>query len=483
MWSNKQYFTDKLIAQRSCNGRFVQYPATSGTGTSGQVSLYWSNIQALSRKNFMDNFRISFRIDVSFTGVSGGANKTFEFIKDINHAMRTLVSINGSISQEVEGWALTPILKCYSEKYKSKDNLLVNDDWVYSITDTTNLEHGISSTDKRGVKQKSTSTSTATLGFSAYCNVPIYHYLLMNGLGGVNSLNIRIILDNNLYSIMSAGSNYTATIQEATITYDEYESSTEDFSIGIPYFVFYNTAITSPNGSTSYESQTRNTNGCCSYVFQHISQLGSLLTAKNTIGTGELQKPLLMESVNIDVNNNTNCWNVSGPIQAYGRCSAVDYQGSLTDFADNLGINSFGCVLKIDMHKLPTNISSSEIFRFNSRVVPSSSSVSHLYLSTVYCYPAVLHLSEAESEIKYISYDAFVGELADYDPLDNMIVGAGWWDKLKSFGKKVLNNAPGLIDKASRIADVVSPNSGVSKGFDKASQISNILTGTSTSLF
>ena len=474
MWSNKQYFTDKLVAQKSCAGRFVQYPATSGTGTSGQVSLYWNNIQALSRKNFMDNFRIHFKITVSGTSV---ASNDIYFMKDINHAMRTLVSINGAISQEVEGWALTPILKCYSEKYKSKDNLNVNDDWVYSTASTTAL--AVNDAGKRGYKAGGTPGSFT---FTAETNVPIMHYLLMNGLGGVNSLNIRIILDNNLYSIMHSGFTVapTITINEATITYDEYETSTEDFYIGIPYFVFYNTQISSPNGSTSYESQTRNTNGACSYVFQHISQLGSLLTTKNTY---DLQKPLLINSMNIDVNNNVNCWNVNGAVEAYGRCSAVDYQGSLTDFYNNFAVNSFGCVLKVDLHKLPVNISTSEVFRFNSRVVPASSSVTNLYLSTVYCYPAVLHLSESESEIKYISYDAFVGELADYDPLDCMIVGAGFWDKIKSFGKKVIQHAPGLIDKASRIADVVAPNSGVSKGFDKASQISNILTGTSTSLF
>lgn len=469
MWSNKQFFTDKLIAQKSCAGRFVNYPATSGTNTSGQVSLYWNNIQALSRKNFMDNFRIHFKVEVSGSG-TGTATDTIFFMKDINHAMRTLVSINGSISQEVEGWALTPILKCYSQKYKSKDNLLINDDWVYSgLTGTGVVPNG-----KRGYK----GNANATFTFTAETNVPLMHYLLLNGLGGVNSLNIRIILDNNLYSILhTAFTLSSVTIKEATITYDEYETSTEDFYIGIPYFVFYNTAL---NGTNTIESQTRNTNGACSYVFQHISQLGSLLTTKNT---ADLQKPLLMESINVDVNNNTNCWNVSGPVEAYGRCSAVDYQGSLTDFYNDLAVNSFGCVLKIDLHKLPVNISTSEIFRFNSRIKPISSSVSNLYLSTTYCYPAVLHLSEAESEIKYISYDAFVGELADYDPLDDMIVGAGFWDKIKSFGKKVIQYAPGLINKAGEIANVVAPGSKTAKGFEKASQISNILTGTSTSLF
>lgn len=476
MWSNKQFFTDKLIAQKSCAGRFVQYPATSGTGTSGQVSLYWNNIQALSRKNFMDNFRIHFKITVS--GTSVGSNE-FYFMKDINHAMRTLVSINGAISQEVEGWALTPILKCYSEKYKSKDNLNVNDDWVYSTSSAATI---ITANDapKRGYKA---GTSPGSFTLTAETNVPLMHYLLLNGLGGVNSLNIRIILDNNLFSIMHTGFNITSTtINEATITYDEYETSTEDFYIGIPYFVFYNTAITTANGTTPTESQTRNTNGACSYVFQHISQLGSLLTARNN-PAADLQKPLLMNSVNVDVNNNTNCWNVSGPVEAYGRCSAVDYQGSLTDFYNNMAENSYGCVLKVDMHKLPVNISTSEIFRFNSRIVASNSAVSNLYLSTTYCYPAVLHLSEAESEIKYISYDAFVGELADYDPLDSMIVGAGFWDKFKSFGKKVIQYAPGLINKAGEIANVVAPGSKTAKGFEKASQISNILTGTSTSLF
>lgn len=474
MWSNKQFFTDKLIAQKSCAGRFVNYPATSGTNTSGQVSLYWNNIQALSRKNFMDNFRIHFKITVSGTGTTSAANSIY-FMKDINHAMRTLVSINGSISQEVEGWALTPILKCYSPKYKSKDNLKYNDDWVYTGKTGTGVTENTSGRGYIG-------NAAATFTITAETNVPLMHYLLLNGLGGVNSLNIRVILDNNLFSILHSDFTISSTtINEATITYDEYETSTEDFYIGIPYFVFYNTAITTANGTTPIESQTRNTNGACSYVFQHISQLGSLLTTRNT---NDLQKPLLMNSVNVDVNNNTNCWNVSGPVEAYGRCSAVDYQGSLTDFWNNhLADNSFGCVLKVDMHKLPVNISTNDIFRFNSRVIPASSSVTNLYLSTTYCYPAVLHLSEAESEIKYISYDAFVGELADYDPLDDMIVGAGFWDKIKSFGKKVIQHAPGLISKAGEIANVVAPGSKVSQGLEKASQISNILTGTSTSLF
>ena len=478
MWSNKQFFTDKLIAQKSCAGRFVNYPDTSGHGTSGQVSLYWNNIQALSRRNFMDNFRIHFKVKVSGNTTSTENSGEIYFLKDINHAMRTLISINGSISQEVEGWALTPILKCYSPKYKSKDNLLVNDDWVY--TGHTGAVSplgpaGVAEPNNRGYKG---TTASSEYSFTAETNVPLMHYLLLNGLGGVNSLNIRIILDNNLFSIMHCGlATATTTITEATITYDEYETSTEDFYIGIPYFVFYNTAL---NATGSTESQTRNTNGACSYVFQHISQLGSLLTTKNTY---DLQKPLLMNKVDVDVNNNTNCWNVSGPVQAYGRCSAVDYQGSLTDFYNNLAVNSFGCVLKIDLHKLPVNISTSEIFRFNSRIIPTTSSVSNLYLSTTYCYPAVLHLSEAESEIKYISYDAFVGELADYDPLDDMIVGAGFWDKIKSFGKKVIQYAPGLINKAGEIANVVAPGSKTAKGFEKASQISNILTGTSTSLF
>lgn len=474
MWSNKQFFNDSIKVQKSCDGKFINHNSSSGTGSTGTQTIYWNNISALSKKCIMHNFRVSFDIEVN--GTASANTNVYYFIKNIMHACSIRVQLSGTLSQDVPGWQAMPIFECFSEKFKSESNYLVNDIWDYKPITNCALN-----TTGRGVK----ASGGGAIKFTAHTNTFIPHELLINGCAGTG-LNITMVFDNNLYSILSSPTpGTTASITHANIVYDEYMGGSTEYSISIPHFEFYNkNASYAANSTINVSSDTRSVNGIPAYAFVHLGQMGSGMSASTT---NLLQKPLPIEEVKANINNNVNAWNTTSIYDMYGRCKSVGYQGSLTDFTSNKpSENAFGTVLKFDMHSVSgIDISSSQLFRINTDIKYITDSKAYgntIYISTVYVYPAILKLSEQGADVIYFSND-IMGELEDYEPYDDLIVGAGFWDKIKSFGKKVLNNAPGLIDKASRIADVVAPNSGVSKGFDKASQISNILTGTSTSLF
>ena len=175
MYSRRQTFDAHLLPEISCNGRYVNYPATSFSKTGAMVA-YFNNIQSLSPSNYCTDFRITYRFKVSCTPSASG--KTFVFVKDINNCMRTLVTINGQISYESDGAAITPIYKTYSKKYKSVDNLNYND--IYTYEAGTSFTTTLTGTNQRGVQ----STGTTAGHFYVNTTVPILNELLVNGLGG-----------------------------------------------------------------------------------------------------------------------------------------------------------------------------------------------------------------------------------------------------------------------------------------------------------
>lgn len=474
MYSQKQTFDAHLLPELSCNGRYVNYPATSISGGGGATSIYWSNIQALSTKNFMKDFMVTYKIQITGTPASGN---TFTFTRDINNAMRTLVTVNGQVSLESDGAAITPIFKNYSPKYKAVDNLYYNDIYVYE-------PDGVAfQLDNKGVKYKANSAGY----FNVYITVPIYNELLINGLGGVKGLNIRVILDNNLYSIASTTlSAYTATILEATITYTEYSTNNDEFHIRIPHFETYNKLATS---NTEVSSDTRNTTSSPDRVFVHLSTNGQVVSS---IQSSALYSPLLPSTVGIDINNNVNCWNCADVFQMYGRCKSdeVGYLGTLQDFT-KMGqvstlFNERGPCLMISNKALPVNINNSDIYRFNARV-KATFSQSNIYLYTVYMYNAVLHLTPEKSEIQYISNDTITSDILEHEDYpEELLVGgfsfSNMFGKIKNFIKK--HPPSQILDTVGKVADVVNPSgSKFQEGIGKAQQISNILGMGSTSLF
>lgn len=303
MYSCKQYFRDSLKQQVSCNGRFVRYGSTSKS-TTGAMVIYFNNIQSLSPKNFMKDFMINFKFKINATSASG---KTFAFLKDINNAMRTLITINGSLNYENDGAATTPIFKAYSERYKSVDNLNNNDIWHYEV-DGTNWAINTSG---RGVTYGSASLAK---DFYAYTSVPLLHPYLINGIGGVNSLNIRISLDNSLWSIIDTNltTAITTTLEECVIQYAEYETQSDSFDILVPYFVSYNTQASS---GSRFQSQTRNVSSTCSAVFCHLNVNGSIVAAQQNNN----QKSLPFTDIKVNVNNNSNCFNANNTFELFSR--------------------------------------------------------------------------------------------------------------------------------------------------------------------
>ena len=478
MYSNRAYFNDVLKARKSMQGFYSQWDATSGVGTSGNITLSWSNIQSLSPSYILDNFMMNLRFRIKFTVPNTASNKHIKFNKDINNACSTLVTLSGGISKETPG-IICNIFKNYSERYKSVPDLDKQDLFYYNKI-SSNIDSDI------GGITYTTTPNNQDVEFYVSTSVPIYHEFLLQPIGGITSLTIRIIFANNLLSLIECDdatniSNFTATCEKASITYTNYKSEITDgtFDLIIPHFETF--AVNVPAGGQTV-SQTRSTESCPNSVFQFIAQ--NPLTLSSVSST--LQKPLPITSTVVTVNGNSNAFNTTDLLEIYGRCKAYNicpYLGELSDWADQTGTrNEFSSVVKYSMSYLDCNQNTHETFRFASTTTCTPGTYTQLYQYTFYLYASILHLSPNES------YNRFATELlGDVEEFENMeeqlLVGGGFWDKFKSFGKKVIQYAPGLINKAGEIANVVAPGSKTAKGFEKASQISNILTGTSTSLF
>ena len=474
MWSNQQYFNDKLKVQRSCAGKFVVLPTNHGTGQTGAVSLYWPSVSPLSNKNVMSDFRLSLEIKVDATASAN--TDTYFFVKNVMHASRSQVIYNGVQTFQGIGWQLMPILECYSEEFKSQSNLLINDDYTY--TPITNCDENTSG---RGVK----ASGPGAVKFYAHINTFIPNELLLGIVPG-RPMNITINFDNNLYSVLSSSTTgTTCKISKCVLQYCEWETGSTDMAVGLPHFMPFSVDAHNGAGDQTVSNDTHSDNGVPAYVFNHLAQMGSVMSASTSY---VLQKPKAMETANIDVNNQSGVWNITDKYDIFGRCKSAGYKHTLQDMMTNHAVNSTGMVLKVDMSKVSTcNISSKDIFRYHARIeYIGDANYQNVYFSTVYCYPSILHVSDTETTFMYTT-DEMIGELGDYDPLDYMIVGSGIWDRIKSFGKKIITNAPALLDKSAKIAGVIAPNSGFTKGITKASdmtnQISNILQGNSTQIF
>lgn len=477
-YNNPQYFREDLKVQRSTAGKFVILPTTNGINQTGASSLYWASVSPLSNKNYMSNFRLSLDIEVNAT--ASAATDTYYFVKNIMHASNSQIIYNGVQTFQGLGWHIMPILECYSDEFKAQSNLLINDDYTYDGFNSNTEEN----TTGRGVKAK----ASGAVKFTAHINTFIPNELLLNGCPG-RPMTITINFDNNLYSVLSSSTTgTTCKFTRAVLTYDEWETGSADMTIGLPHFVPFpvDAKYTASTAGIEVSSETRSDNGCPAFVFNHLSQNGALMSASTT---AILQKAYPIESAQIDVNNITGAWNVLRKEDMFGRCKAVGYKHTMQDMLTDHAKNSAGMVLKIDLSKVSgCNISSKDIFRYHSTLTynGNATTFTNVYLSTTYCYPSILHVSETETSFIYAT-DEIMGEIGDYDPLDYLIVGSGFWDSIKKFGKKIITNAPALLDKGAKIASVISPNSGFTKGINKASdmtnQISNILQGNATSIF
>lgn len=492
MYSNRAYFNDdRLKPMKSMKGKFIEKPVSSLSSGGGVTQAFWSQAQPMSPNNVIDNVMLNCDISVSIptdTSTYPTANANYFFIKSIAHAVFTHVAINGGVNYENDGHALAPILECYGdEKFRAFDDLEKQDNWVY-----TDLVNCSLNTSGRGVK---ITTANTAASFKAHCSIPFPHEFLLKQLGGIRSLDIRCRFDQNLYSILSQPSECVCTFENTTsITFTEYTcpgiDGDMDFKIIFPHFTFYNQIC----GAGSVTSTTTNVNSTPAFVFNHITQMGSNISSGTTY---LLQKPLTIKTATININNVGNAYNCAGA-GIYGRALCAGYHGSYADWYTPIvndapgksPINSRGCVLKVEMNYADANINSAELFRYNETdtfdtTTTFQTNYTNLYQYTTYCYPGIMHLSKTESGYEYVSNEPFA-DISEYE-MQDLIVGSGFWDTFKKFGKKIITNIPSIMDKTARISNVISPNSGFTKGITKASdmtnQISNILQGQATSIF
>lgn len=473
-YSNPQYFNDKLVYLRSSDAKNISIPTTHGTNQTGSFSLYWPSINPLNYSNVQDNFRLS--LDIKVEGTATAVDQEYYFIKNIMHASRVSVNYGGVVNFNSIGWQLMPILECYSDEYKASSNLLVNDDYVYdSLSDTTNFEYNEAN---RGVKVKHTGTPGA-FSFMAHINTFIPNELFLQAIPG-RPMNMTITFDNTLYSVLVSGSTgTTAKITKATLTFNEWRGGSKDMSVGLPRFTYFSVDAQNGAGTHTISSETNSENGCPMYVFSCLAQQGSLMSG-STVNL--LQKPMPLDTADITVNNLSSAWNANDKYIMFGRMKCAGYKHTLSDALTNKAKNSTGFVICVDMTKITgCNISSDDIFRYSSNITYTGDAThQNVYLSTVYAYPSILHVSETDIEWKFTTSEE-IGD-GDYTPIEYMVVGGGFWDKIKSFGKKIISSAPSLIDKATRIASVVAPDSKAIGALNKANDISQIL-ASSTSIF
>lgn len=486
MFGKKAYFTDSLKARKSMRGFYSQWDATSGTDTSGNISLAWNNVQSVSTRHFMDDFMVRLEFEFNFTiSTTAQTGKIIYLNKDISTAFNTQVSLSGGLSRENSG-LLSYLFKAYSEKFKSVPNYDVQDMYIYEAGTNTTLN-----TSGPGIVLGSGLTATS---FKIITCVPIYHEYLINGVGGITGLTIRMNFANNLYNLIATDadltkiSGWSATCRKASLTYTNYETPSDTFNIIAPHFdMFYvNTNVASSVGTAV--AQTRNAESTPNAVFQFITQNPFTFTG---IDAHNLQKPLKIDKVVCTVNGNSNAFNTSEAYDNFSRCKSYRtgrYLGELEDWMTQKTRNGFGCVLKVDMGYLDVNQMTSETFRFASQTEFNTSydgtighDYSNLYMYTVYCYEQLITISPTEAQAKFTA--ELIGEPEEYDDLyDELYIAGGFWDKIKSFGKKVIKSAPGLISKAQQISDIVAPGNKATTALAKANDISQIL-ASSTSIF
>ena len=477
MFAKKAYFNETLKARKSMRGFYSQWDATSGTGTSGNISLAWNNVQSVSTRHFMDDFMVRLEFTFAFSCTSTAGTETIFLNKDISTAFNTLVSLSGGLSRDNSG-LLSYLYKAYSEKYKSVPNYNIQDMYIYE-DDGVNCDVSTTLSGAPCIKMKASKTSAS---FKVKTCIPVYHEYLINGVGGITGLTIRMNFCNNLYNLIqtdiSGISGFTATCDKASLTYTNYETPSDTFHIIAPHYDMFYVKI---DASGQAVAQTRNAESTPNAVFQFITQNPNTFTG---IDSNNLQKPLKIDKVVCSVNGNSNAFNTNDPFDNFSRCKSYRtgrYLGELEDWMTQNTRNGFGCVLKVDMGYLDVNQMTSETFRFASTVNCTPGSYSNLYLYTVYCYEQEITISPTEAQSKFTA--ELIGETEEYDDLyDELYIAGGWWDKVKSFGKKLISSAPGLINKASQIASVINPDSKAVGALNKASDISQIL-ASSTSIF
>lgn len=457
MYSNRVVYDETLVPKKSTNGRYVRFSATSGdkptvgaTPVPFVQNIMWNNIQPTSRKNIIKDIRFNGKLKVFITSTNA-STAAVELIADINRFIDINCTVNGTCNYITHGACIEPVFKAYIDQELIDMSLQ-----SYYQSDTS-------------MTQTSATSHTFTFPFS----VKLMHPFLFTELGGCYALNINITTNQGLLGLYKTtlsddtGEASCAYITDASITYVEYEGASETFIKKVGYMVQYQTSAGEPDATI--ESNTRNVSGAPLNVYTFVGVDGATLSAH--ANNQCIQKPLPLSEVIASVNNNVNAYNVSGIHEMFGRSKELGYIGQLSDFTSSyIGTaktkNEMGCVVKISNRMLPMNINTSEIYRFSAQTKylnPDNYDKKHLYLFTVYEYPALLYLSPEKSTCEYIVNQPI--ETVDEYFEEDLYSGSGFFDFIKKGfnwlkDKKIISNGARMLanvlpGKAGGIASVV----------------------------
>ena len=432
MYSNRVVYDEALVPKKSTNGRYVRFGATSGDSTTLGATpipvvqtITWNNIQPTSRKNIIKDIRFNGDIVVKAKYESSTAS-ALELIADINRFIDINCTVNGTCNYITMGSAVEPVYKAYIEQ-EIIDNTIQS---PYYSDESMN---------------KTGSTSyTWTIHFS----VKLMHPFLYTELGGCYALNIVITTNPGLLGLFRFSNKPTAcagVINNASITYVEYEGASETFIKKVGYMVQYYSSANSSTalGSSRVESNTRNVSGAPLSVYQFVGINGSTVSSyDNTIS---LRKPLPI--TNVQISDFCSGW-----------------------IGNTQTANEMGCVVKISNRMLPININTGEIYRYSSQIDYTNDindnityDKSKLYLYTIYEYPALLYLGPEKSTCEYIVNQP-IDNVEEYFEED-LYSGSGFFDFLKKGwnwlkDKKIISNGAKIISgllpgKIGGVASVV----------------------------
>ena len=501
MWSNKKIYRDELICEKSCNSRMVDFGVSSGTtdATSWQSTqqLYFNNVQPLGSKGAR-NFWLNGEFDIIYNAqVSDYTTcKTYlEFVKNPLWAMSCLVSINGGVNQEVLLGVVDAIYENYTDKYKAFPDRKTQNYYDTYLTPEETYTANNTAEDK-----------TAKIKFS----VPLMHPFLMQPIGQVSSLNIRIGTTPGFYNLFNVKSTGAGTptfnsvhvsISNLHLTYEEFDMADEDFSNEFEYMVIYPKKYGNGASDMTVSSDVRNISSVPHDLFCMVERDGMQYSIP--VSTN---KPRTMQITNlyIDLQNNMNAFNITGITETktiggvsktyingsqsiYSRCRANDYKGAFSDWADSSD-NSFSAVIRYPMRDAPVDIGTNDMFRadFREVCIPYKSANDQATLYVIYSYKAIMHLS-LKGGINAVEYtknssEAFMGEITDGKE-DDYIGGFSFSNLLNKAGKWIKNGGISkIINTAGAVSDIIKPGNKVSQGLDKAGQIASAV-GLSSSIF
>ena len=486
MWSNKKVYRDDLVCEKSCNARMVEFGVSSGTTTASNwqttQQLYFNNVQPLGNKGAR-NFWLNGEFDIKLTATASAttAHPVIEFVKNPLWAMSCLVSINGGVNQEVPLGVINSIYENYTDKYKA-----FPDRKTQNYYDNYKIEIEPDDTSKH--------TYSATILFS----VPLMHPFLMQPIGQVSSLNIRIGTTPgfwNLFNKLTGGTAGTITwgtgsedvkvaISRLSLTYEEFDMADEDFANEFEYMVIYPKPYGSGATDVSQNSDVRNVASVAHDLFCLVERDGMRYSGSES---GNKPKTFTITNIQIDLQNNINAFNARDTQAIYGRCRANDYKGGFSDFMGNSD-NSFSSIIRYPMRDAPVDIGTNDMFRadFRNVVIDDKKANDYATLYVIYSYKAIMHLS-LKGGVNAVEYtknasEAFMGELVDGK--DDDYIGGFSFSSLLGKAKNFIKNGgvSKLINTAGAVSDIIKPGNKFSGAMDKAGQIASAV-GLSSSIF